>query len=365
MLRVQSFSTLYEGGPPVARLRDVAKEAGVAISTASKVLSNSPAAAELSSKTKAAVRRAAKALRYRPHPIAHSLRTKKTRTVGFVAPHVPREHLGPIANGVEQVLGERDYRMLFSSADESLKKETYWLEYFSHCVDGLVVAVEGEPAEMDVIRRYVSGHNLPVVVVGWHPDIPGVASVALDGFSGARQAVRHLLELGHRRIAYLGGRRNAKANMLRHGGYKAAIVEAGLAYEPALVREGVSAGGCEALMEIGRQRAKEILSGDRDITALFAFNDVMAAGALRGVRESGSNVPGDVSVVGFDDLYWAICLEPPLTTVRQPRHEMGRAAAELLLERLSKSGEETAASSEQRVTIEPELVVRASTAPPG
>lgn len=346
-------------------LRDVAEKAGVAVSTASIILSRGRTVGQYSVATQALVRRVARELKYRPHPIARSLRTRETRTVGVLAPTILNEHLGPMIRGLEEKLEERGYNILVCSSARTSRKEAYWLEYYTRHVDGIVVAGDGEPGEIRLVRKFAAKNLRPIALIGFRTSIPGAASVMWDDFAGAREAVEHLIALGHKRIAYVGGRSNAPANLGRRDGYVAALESAGIAPDARLIREHAGGPVRTGLWKYGREQGRALLAESPDATAVFAFNDVIATGIIRAATEAGRRTPQELSVIGFDNLYWTEFCSPALTTVQLPREEIGRAAGSALLGLLARAGGKASGSAAPgEILIRPRLIIRESTAPP-
>lgn len=348
----------------MATLAEVADRAGVSTATASKVLSGSPELSRITAETKAVVSRAARDLRYQPHPIARSLRTKRTHTIGFLTPNVNDSHLGGIIKGVHEGLVQQGYHLLVSASQKSLDEESFWIEYFRRRVDGFLVAV-GQFAEKAYVCERLAGiESLPLVLVGAEPGEPRVRSVSFDNVNAARQAVNHLLDLGHRAVAFIAGSPEAIDSKGRLRGYRAALEEHGIAYCPGLVIEE------DWIDDCSQGSAKGLLTAYPEITAILAFSDLQAIGTIKAAQELGRRVPETLSVVGFGDFQWGEYVTPALTTVRQPRLELGRAAAKLLLECIAERNEAAGGkgvdsnAAVPQVVLQPELLIRGSTAPP-
>lgn len=345
----------------MATLSQVAKLAGVSIATASKVLNKSAAAAEISARTQEAVLRAAREVNYTPHPIAHSLRTSRTHTIGFISPYMPDVHLSPILRSVQELLDKHGYGFLISVTERSVEREMQWMEFFRHRVDGLIIAVEPGVQGSDDVAPKLQAEKISAVLLGMESSTPGIPSAVVNTRDGARRGVEHLIDLGHRKIAYLGGRADSFEERARYTGYRLALEAAEIPLDQELVMEDTS------LADYGYSNAKKLLSSRAAPTALFTFNDSMAMGAIHACADLGKRIPEDISLVGFDDLTWAAHISPPLTTVRQPRAELGVSAATLLLEliaRKSVNGKSKEGKSGQNIVLGMDLVVRKSTAPP-
>ncbi|HSJ34725.1 MAG TPA: LacI family DNA-binding transcriptional regulator [Acidimicrobiia bacterium] len=335
----------------VASLRDVARAAGVSVSTASRVLSGS--SHPVSQGTRASVMAAADELGFQPNRLARALATARTQSVGAVVHDVSDPYYAELVRGLEDVIGAHDHTLLVSSSDRDLDKELSLLGTFvANQVDAIILAASGlvgadylERVSV-VLDRFVDLGGV-VVVTAEHP-YPA-PRVGFQNAEAMRQIIRHLLDLGHTRIGFLEGPPNLVVSGVRLSGYRAALEEVGLSFDPDLVECGwVSMEGGAAATSALMERARP--------TAIAAGNDLMAFGALRRLREEGVSVPEKMSVVGFDDIEFAGYATVPLTTVRVPLAELGRMGGQLAMDLLGgMTPPETAALS-------PELVIRDSTA---
>jgi LacI family transcriptional regulator len=327
-----------------ATILDVAGRAGVSAATASRVLSGSAHAVSVG--TRRRVLAAARGLGYLPNMLARSLLTRETSAVGVLVPDVSNPYYAVILRGIEDAAGETGRAVILCNTDRRPDKlRSYLRTLLERRVDGLIVAG-------GAIRRADLAHLRgapPVVVVGRH-DVP-FPSVRVDNVRAAMAATRHLIDLGHRRIACLAGPPASSTAVDRLAGYRRALLSSGLAVRPDDV---VTA---EFSLDGGRRGAERLYARDDPPTAVVAGSDQMAIGVLRALHERGLRVPDDVSVVGFDDSPLAACTIPALTSVAIPMYEIGRGAMGLLL-RLLQGGR--AAS----VAMPAELRVRETTAPP-
>ena len=349
----------HTGGKRVT-LKTVAEHLGLSPATISVVLNDSPVADSIPDETKERVFAAAKELNYRPNYLARSLRGQRSFSVGVLVPEISEGYAAGVMSGVEDHLVREGFFYLMAS---HRSKPDLLEEYLKHLEDR---SVEGF---ILLASRLQSAPPLPTVVVSGHRKLPGVTNVVLDQDRAARLALSHLQELGHERIAFF---RGAEGSADAEDRWRA-IVETAEALdieirpEIALQLVGKSLGpvfspeeGYQEGYIYGQKLLATVPDGQRrpDFTALFAFNDVSAIGAIRAFLDAGLSVPEDVSVVGFDDILGAAFQNPSLTTVRQPLRRMGVTAGEILLERLAGRN-----SHPDFVTVEPELVVRASTGP--
>ena len=331
-------------------IRQVAELAGVSIATVSRVVNGH---ADVSSETRETVRRV---IRERGYQAGHRGRPAQAGTglVGVTMPVVHPGYFSAILSGAAETLYEHDMRAVLCPTRHSRAREASLLERLAHGeTDGAILVL---PEESDAELQALAGHGYRFVIVDPLRQAPsGIGVVSAAHSSGATQATRHLLGLGHRRIGVISGPEGWIASEERLRGYQAALAGAGVLPDPALVRHG------SFRVSDGLQAARQLLElGDRP-TAIFAFNDLMAVGALQAARALGLRVPADLSVVGFDDTTEAAVATPALTTIRQPLAEMGRTAVSLLLRQLEQRGFEPL-----RVELETRLIVRDSTAgPPG
>jgi LacI family transcriptional regulator len=325
--------------------------------TVSLVLNNSPSAKSIPQDTRNRVVEAARLLNYRPNYFARSLRQRRSMSVGVLAPDLSEGYFTRVMSGVVEELTEARYF------------------YFTACHDWKRELIEKYPRMM--VDRAVDGFLLlntptdqfdvpvPVVAISAHSAAEKVTNVILDHHAAVEQALSHLYNLGHRQIVIMRGPRAIPDSEFRWASIQEVAQEMDLKIDSNLVVRIDSSGwstktGQHPMApEIGYKPMSALLEKTRDFTAVFCFNDIAAIGALRALKEAGLRVPEDVSVVGFDDILSAAYCTPSLTTVRQPLFEMGKRAAQILLERIA--SRDKAFPSE--VVMSPELVVRESTGP--
>ncbi len=328
-------------------LQDVAKLAGVSPMTVSRVINDSGYVHE---KTRERVQRAIAELDYVPNALARSLRFKQTKTLALVISDITNPFFTTLARGVEDAASERSFSVIFCNTDESPDKETEYLNVvIQKQVDGVLLVPAFSSLES---IKFLQDCGVPFVVLDRRVPELDVDIVRCDSEQGAYQLTRHLLELGHRRIAALSGPRQVTTAADRVTGYRRALVEAGLEAQ-AIEHYG------EYTARSGYVLAKHVLETAQP-TALFAANNFIVIGALRALKEANLRVPEDISVVAFDDLLEVIGLEPFLTVVRQPAYEIGRRATSLLLDRLS--GAEL--GEPQEIILPTQLMIRQSTTAP-
>ncbi|MEY2412035.1 MAG: LacI family transcriptional regulator [Acidobacteriaceae bacterium] len=325
-------------------LQQVADHVGLSAGTVSAVLNDSPAAKAIPARTKERILAAAQELNYRPNFFARTLRSKRTFTVGVITEEIGDPYGGMVISGIEAALSARKYFFLavvHRHNAELLKQYT-----------GILLA-RGVEGFITVDTSLTEIPPLPTVAVAGHRPMKGVTNIALDHMHAARIVLKHLTELGHKRIAILRGQPFSSDSADRWQSICEAAGEFGIALHPELT---VHLQADDSSPNLGYHATSELLDKGRKFTALFAYNDISAIGAIRAIRERGFGVPEDISVVGFDDIREAAYYLPSLTTVRQPLRKMGETAAHTLVDRL-----EGNLNYPGHIAIEPELVVREST----
>lgn len=333
-----------------ATRNDVAKRAGVSTAVVSYVLNNGPR--PVTPETRAKVEKAIEELGYYRNEFARSLRLQQSLTIGLIAPDFTNPVYGEIAQGIQEVCIPNGYLMLFvySGSDPDREKELVYMFRAKH-VDGVII----QPVISDPLEAVKPLQQAKIPVVFLQHDCPGVPCVVLTDVQGGQLAIQHLLDLGHRRIGFIKGHLPSAARAEeRLIGYYQALQAAGIEPDPALVIES------EVTQNAGYQAMQHLLALPDPPTAVFNHNDVLAVGAMHAIRTAGLSIPGDVSVVGYDDTAGSAHLEPPLTTIRFSRREMGRQAAAILFRAI----EEDESYEPYTAEVPVELIVRASTGPP-
>jgi LacI family transcriptional regulator len=322
----------------------VAREAGVSPSTISRILNGT---AVVSDEKKKAVDAAIAKLDFVPNPIARGLAGGRTMSVGVVTQAIDSPFYGAALRGIEDALDPLGYSPLFVSGHWTAAAESRCIDVLlSRRVDAIIVLT----GRLSDATLKACAKRVPVVVTGRTMKAPNLYSLNFDNLTGARLATRHLLELGHQRIAFIAGDAEHPDAMQRFNGYKTELAAGGVAFRPELIANGRynEASGLEAVATL--------LSAKQKFTAVFAINDQMAIGAAHGLQTHALRVPHDVSLVGFDDLPTSEYALPPLTTVRQPAYEMGQLAAQAALDLLGGIKPTMQLPS-------PELIIRESTGP--
>ncbi len=328
------------------KLEEIAKLSGVSRSTVSRVVNNDPNVGEA---TRERVLKIIQQANYHPNVAARGLAAGRTRILGLVIPMgVSALFTDPyfplLIQGVSAACNTHDHSVMLWLADPEYERRTIRQVMHGGMVDGVIVA--SMRMEDPIVQALIEG-DLPFILVGRHPTNDGVSYVDVDNQTSTREAVTHLLRLGHRRVATITGPVTMIAGADRRDGYLAALKDRGLAVEPELIVEGdfTESGGYAAMQQLLPRQPE----------AVFVASDAMAVGVLRAMREVGCRAPDDIALVSFDDMPFAAHAEPPLTTVRQPTHRVGVVAAETLIDLI-----EDPESGPRRIILPTELVIRAS-----
>lgn len=330
-------------------LKLLAEHLGLSQAAVSFVINRSPAAKSIPQRTQELIRAAARELNYRPNHLARSLRQQRSFTIGVVVPEISEGYAALVMSGIEDhLLQEGYFYFVVSHRHRNELIQEYPLLLQQRAVEGLIVVDTVLSEKVDV----------PSVAVSGHRDVPGVTNIVLNHGRAACLALQHLTNLGHREMAFIKGQAFSSDTEVRWEAVREAANKFGIEVKDQFVGqlEGESSSPL-----LGYQVTQKLLACGEPFTALFTFNDISAIGAVQALREAGLRVPEDVSVVGFDDIQSAAFQNPALTTVRQPLRQMGMIAAETLLQRITAPAR---APYPKEIMVEPELIVRASTAPP-
>jgi LacI family transcriptional regulator len=331
----------------MATIREVAEMAGVSFATVSHVINHTRFVSE---ETRERVLAAMKELDYRPNALAQSLRSGKTKTFGLILPDISNPFFAEIGRCIEDAAFKLGYSVILCNSERDPTKEEFYVEVLSKKqVDGVIfVGTTDQVESLDLLLS----QELPVVVIDRDlPDLE-VDAILIDNHYGGTQATRHLIDCGHRRIACIGGPSLVTPDSKRVTAYKEALIEAGLPWDERLVIRG------DYHPESGYEITKLLLDQPDPPTAFFVCNDMMAFGSLRAIVNAGCQVPGDISIVGFDDIELASYFNPTLTTVAQPKVEIGIRATQLLIERIAQKSRPY-----QREVLPVKLIVRDSSGP--
>ncbi|MGA7339412.1 MAG: LacI family DNA-binding transcriptional regulator [Terracidiphilus sp.] len=326
-------------------IKDIARLARVSHPTVSRALQNSPL---VNAQTAAKIRKIADEAGYRASAVARGLVTRRTRTIGLVVTTVADPFASEVVCGIEQTANDHGYSVFLADSNADPAREKKVVQSFAERrVDGIIVTSSRVGA---LYLPLLAEMMVPIVLVNDQHPGAFVHSILISNLEGARAAAEHLIALGHRRIAYLGDQFGYQSDVERFLGYRQALDSAGIAAMPELVVHG------DGKPEAAMAAMEKLLAQAKPPTAVCCYNDMSALGAMRQIRARKLRVPEDISVTGFDDLFFASYTQPPLTTVRQPMRRMGQMAMESLFRLMS--GEESVA----QIKVEAELMVRESTA---
>ncbi len=331
----------------VMSIKDVAKAARVSHPTVSRALRNSRL---VKPETAERIRRIAREMGYRPSAVARSLVTRRTETIGVVVTNISDPFVAGVVAGIEDVANQYGYSVFLANSNADPEREVKVVQSFhERRVDGIVVTASRVGA---LYVPMLAQMKVPIVLIDNQHPSEFVHSVMINNIAASRQATQHLIDLGHRRIAYLGDQFGFQSDTDRFSGYRQALQRADLPFLPELVTHGN--GGSDG----GSRAMQALLALKEKPTAVFCYNDMSALGAVRTIYDHGLRVPEDISLVGFDDLAIASYMFPRLTTIRQPKEQMGRMAMESLLKILDGTASRT------DIDVEGELIVRDSSGPP-
>ena len=328
-------------------LKELAEHLGLSPATVSLVINGSPGAKSIPASTQERVREAARKLNYRPNLMARSLRQKRSFTIGVLVPEVSEGYAALVLSGIEDhLLQEGYFYFVVSHRHRADLIEEYPSLLQQRAVEGIIA----------VDTALAAPSELPAVAISGHREVRGVTNIILDHNLAAHLALEHLQKCGHTEIAMIQGQHFSSDTEVRWRALHAVARQLGIEIAEKLT---VQLDGDSPSPEVGYGVTRKLLKRGAPFTALFAFNDISAIGAIRALREAGKRVPEDVSVVGFDDIPSAAYQNPGLTTVRQPLRQMGVIAAETLLARVNSP---RPADYPKEIVVRPELIVRSSTA---
>lgn len=336
-------------------LKDVAREAGVHTSTASRAL-NPDTRSVVNPDTVARVLEVARDLGYRPHPLARGLRTNQTMSVGVVIPDIENPLFGQIIAGVDAALADRGYSVLIGNTDRNDEEHMRGViaAMVERRVDGLILATA---SRTDAVLGELVTEGIPIVLVNRTTDHVTIPSIIGDDHAGMGLSTRHVAELGHTRVGHLAGPRWLSTGLGRYRGFMSWAEALGLDVDEDAVEE-----ADWYQVDPGYRAATALLDRRPDLTAIVTANDLIALGAYRAIRERGLEVGADVSVTGYNDMALLDLLQPPLTSVAVPYRRMGEEAARTLLAVVEHAGADEV--SRMSMQLPPTLVVRGSTGPP-
>lgn len=329
----------------MSNLKDVAKKSNVSIATVSRYINNK---GFISDKLRSRIESAIKELSYSPNRVAQGLSKGRTGTIGIIIPDITNPFFPELVKGASDYLFIKDYHVHLCSSDNDPKKEELFLKDFqSMWVDGIIIAPsDSENRDFTIFNQI----KCPKVIVDREIIGLDVDLVVVNNEKGSLDAVNYLIENGHKKIIFLGGSKYTVTAQKRYSGWKKAMESANL------ITENLAFWG-NFSTESGYQMMKEVMKNIKNIDAIFASNDLLALGVIEALREKGLNIPKDISIISFDDIYVSRFLTPPLTTIKQPIYEIGKKSAEILLYRILKKSKR---SSFKKLVLEGNLVIRNS-----
>ncbi|MGA6985222.1 MAG: LacI family DNA-binding transcriptional regulator [Terriglobales bacterium] len=358
--RGKSESSRKRSQSAAVTIRDVAERSGFSSATVSIVLNNAPLSRYIPDTTKGKIQRAAQHLGYRPNLFARSLRGRRSQTVGVMVFDMTDPYCTLVLRGIENTLFQSSFLPILTDVhNERSRFERYLEMLLDRRIEGLVVLANWLFVDINVLAD-LEKNNIPTATVGRELKNDRISSVIVDNEAGARVALEHLHSLGHRKIAFIRGPRQLFDTEPRWRGVRTLARERNLEIDPRLVVDLPESGDPFSSFEQGYKLTEELLRRRRPFTALMAFDDMTAFGAIRALAKAGIRVPDQCSVVGFDDVAPAAIYSPALTTVRQPMEVMGTTAATIVLEAINAGLEKKPTRTIHR-RIVPELMVREST----
>ena len=327
-------------------LKKIAEIAGVSIATVSRVINDSP---NVNPQTRIKIEKIIKEFKYTPNRVAKRLRMRYTSSnlLGVLIPDIQNPFYVDVLRGIEDVAYKNKYALIMCNFSQDENKEKMYLDILqSESIDGLIAAPTHEH-DQKVINLVKSG--LPIVCVDRGLDDVDVDVVLVDNRKGAFSAVDFLVKKGYKRIAYISGLQQIPTSREREQGYRDALEANGLPICPELIKWG------DSRHESGVSLCDELLEMDKPPDAIFTGNNLITLGALETIHKKGLHIPDDIAIIGFDDMYWSISLNPPLTAVRQPAYEIGKCAAEQLISRINAPDRPTLS-----MVLKTELMLRSS-----
>lgn len=325
------------------KMRDVAKRANVSPATVSRVLRQPDL---VSKETKEKVMRVINELNYKPHMIASQFRTRETKTILVVVPDITRPFFSEVLRGIEHTALQNGYQVILGDTENQVEREREYIELlYRKQADGAVLLT----ARMDRDSLEELSSQFPIVLACEYMDGLDIPTVSIDNISSARKITEHLINVGHRKIAHICGPMDIILSRDRLRGYKQAMMGHDLLIDPSWVQEGDDG------LDSGYNQMVKLLALEDRPTAVFVFNDEMALGSIKAVKDHGLRVPEDIAIVGFDNLRMASLFTPYMTTIDQPKYEIGQKATDLLLT-LLKGG----SIDRKKFVMKDELIIRES-----
>jgi len=341
-------------------IRDVAKESGFSSTTVSIVLNNAPLARYIPATTKKRIERAAKKLGYRPNLFARSLRSKRSHTVGVMVFDMTDPYCTLVLRGIENTLYQSSYLPILTDVhNERSRFERYLEMMLDRRVEGLIVLANWLFLDINLLGD-LEKSSIPTAIIGVELKTESISSVIVDNEMGAHMAIEHLHSLGHRKIAFIRGPKALADSAPRWKGIRNFAKASGLELDSRLIVDLPESRDPISSFEAGYKLTEDLIKQKRPFTAILAFDDMTAFGAIRALTKAGLRVPEQCSVIGFDDVATCALYSPPVTTIRQPMQTMGATAVGIVVDGINAVLEKREASALHR-KVAPELVVREST----
>ena len=326
-------------------IKDIAKSLGVSYSTVSRALNNKPG---VSNKTRERIIKQAKKMGYQPNDMARGLVKKQSKTIGVIIPDIANSFFGEVTQGIMDTANKNGYTILLCISNWDFEIEKKHLNtLLEKRVDGIIL----KPSKEDIDEKYFTNINVPFIVLeGWRGDT-SYSYVKVDNKKGGYMATKYLIERGYKRIAYAGGKEGTSSNMERVEGYIKALNEHGIEVDQDLIKH------YDFTVKGGYKLAEVLLNSDKQVDAIFAGNDVIALGILHYAASHGYNVPEQLGVIGFDDIFYAELPQIQLTTIWQPKYLLGKNTLEMLLQEIRDEEDRV----NKAMILEPKLIVRKTT----
>ncbi|MGI6113696.1 MAG: LacI family DNA-binding transcriptional regulator [Mahellales bacterium] len=329
-----------------AKLKDIAEYLNVSVSTVSRVVNNK---SYVDPQTREKVLSALEKFNYHPNEIARSLKNKTSKAIGIIVPDITNNFFSTVIKGIEQITRQHEYSVILCNSDENQEREEEYVQLLlQKQVSALVIATVSK--NMNHVRQYIK-HRIPVVFIDNLPKIDeNFDFVAIDNIKASYDLVKHLIDLGHKKIAIISGPRHETTGEERLMGWKKALSDHGIRIKKEWIGEG------DFKQDSGYNIMKEFLKQEEFPTAIFAANNTLAYGAIQAIMEKGLRIPQDIAIVCFDALDPTGLIRPQITSIIQPAEEIGKIAAEIIIRKINKSRIKIF----EKVVLQPKLIIKES-----
>ncbi len=333
---------------PETTIHDIAKELNIAASTVSRALKDNPL---ISESTRIKIKETAEKMGYRPNVMAANFRTKRTNTIGVIVPLINRHFFSSVISGIEYIAYEQGFTVAISQSNDNFEKENKIAQtLFANRVDGLIISIGMETKTTEHLKLF-SDRKIPLVFFDRAVDDIEAHKIICDDFGGGYRATQHLINMGRKRIAHIGGPLNLRIYQTRQDGYYKAMEDAGLEVDKSAILNN------SLTRENGTEAIKKLLNNKNRPDAIFCCNDTTALSASIYLKEKGIKVPEDIALVGFSNEPFSEVVTPSISTIKQPGFEMGQIAAELIIEQINNK---TGDTKFKTITMPTELIIRNS-----